>query len=582
MAWQPVYRPTCHQHSRLTRSRPWRSIGCNISRTATKHEATAVSRANLLLDIPVPLLRRISQANREWQHAALQQPLVEPGHALPGRAGPTAPYSLHLVGVATYAPLQAELVTAVLDQMRPHALALDLPPGAAGSSVLLPYPPLIQLLMDNSDLLAALHQYLLEAAEEQQPEQQQHGNSTKDRLGASTAHSRHDPRPRFIPGSSSSSSSGDVNGSDEVEGVTGVTGSWTARGLRASPALAALIGELQAEGLALCGSVGRDIFDPYEALGYYSGLELLLQPGHVAAALQLFGYAPGAELAAAAEHGLGLTPGSCCRHLDCLDAPLRLQEVWVAQQVAQFRLQETDLPRQLQQELRALQAWLPPGHAAWERAVGRAVAGRGVTATESMAAYKVVKACAAACLGPDIRASGPAMEGQARLQPMKWALLRKRALHLARQLLERARRYTAQARVQEEEEAVEVREEEKEGDEGSRGSGAGTSPVRLVAVVGRQMVPFIRELWNDQESALWQGDVPRTFSPSMVEPVARERGDIDPDTNSGGSRPVGQKPLDLDSLIKPAQPTKEGKVGSATENIPAHVKRLLEKRSKLS
>lgn len=50
--------------------------------------------------------------------------------------------------------------------------------------------------------------------------------------------------------------------------------------------------------------VGKDIMDPFESFGYYSGLDYFKQPGSLAEVLQLCGYLPGQEVVAAAQYAL--------------------------------------------------------------------------------------------------------------------------------------------------------------------------------------------------------------------------------------------------------------------------------------
>lgn len=47
--------------------------------------------------------------------------------------------------------------------------------------------------------------------------------------------------------------------------------------------------------------------------------------------------------------------------------------------------------------------------------------------------------------------------------------------------------------------------------------GAGTSPTPpcILLLIGRQHVPRLVALWQDEGSLLYRGDVPRTFAPSV-------------------------------------------------------------------
>lgn len=46
---------------------------------------------------------------------------------------------------------------------------------------------------------------------------------------------------------------------------------------------------------------------------------------------------------------------------------------------------------------------------------------------------------------------------------------------------------------------------------------------------------------------------------SRIEPVARPLGELDPDTASGGSRPVGQVPINLGQVLKQHQEQQQDK-----------------------
>lgn len=77
------------------------------------------------------------------------------------------------------------------------------------------------------------------------------------------------------------------------------------------PAQEQLLRELQGQ-LNACADmasasiarVGRDIIDPLESFGYYGGLDFVRQPGSITQVMQLAGFLPGLELAAAAQYAL--------------------------------------------------------------------------------------------------------------------------------------------------------------------------------------------------------------------------------------------------------------------------------------
>ncbi|GAX83148.1 hypothetical protein CEUSTIGMA_g10574.t1 [Chlamydomonas eustigma] len=229
--------------------------------------------------------------------------------------------------------------------------------------------------------------------------------------------------------------------------------------------------------------VGRDILDPYECLGFYGALDYVVSPQQIAVALEMFGFAPGSEYA----HAVRL-----CEELGAqvmkADAPLKLQERWVKEVLTSFGLQESDFAKmQLEADMRQLQAALPNVVKAWDlqlpSQVMRWISSCGDSEEpapqqlQMLTAFKVSRACAAACLRPPASAlleftSGgrtassssssssssassadmlspdvstddvlPAdtellLELQARLQPLKYRLFERRALYIAQQLQE--------------------------------------------------------------------------------------------------------------------------------------------------
>ncbi len=62
-----------------------------------------------------------------------------------------------------------------------------------------------------------------------------------------------------------------------------------------------------------------------------------------------------------------------CAQVLCVDAPVRLQEAWVRDELAAFELRETDLARRMGAELDAARRAVAPGAAEWDEALGRAV-----------------------------------------------------------------------------------------------------------------------------------------------------------------------------------------------------------------
>lgn len=155
------------------------------------------------------------------------------------------------------------------------------------------------------------------------------------------------------------------------------------------------------------------------------------------------------------------------------------------------------------------------------------------------------KATAAALLHP-----GPAYEDalqrQAALQPLKFAHFAKREAHLALQLVQTCREHRSLQR-------------KAQGAAAPAANSAKTAALKVVALVGRQYVPGLVAAWRDKGSALWRDrervrpDAPSAFDVtagaapgSTAAPVGAVD---DPDTLSGGSRPVGQTPRTLGNVF---------------------------------
>ncbi|MEW5314516.1 MAG: hypothetical protein WDW38_006008 [Sanguina aurantia] len=343
---------------------------------------------------------------------------------------------------------------------------------------------------------------------------------------------------------------------------------------------------------ATTARVGRDIIDPYEIFGFYPASDAVTSPHQATRVLELFGYLPGAESAACVAWAMQ-TKSSVA----CIDAPLKLQEAWVAALLRDFMLREADLPRQLQKELQATQAMVPQDLIAWESILAQTFAPSSSSeavppaenasaATEAKAVaetvqpshtssspppspshpgaqdvqavkprsaeldllvgFKVSRAMAAAVLDPVATAEATLL--QSKLQPLKYQHFSKRALYMARRIREiseglqqnRDHRAYVLASSKAEPEAGAKATAGPSADLLARQAGlSGSSvvtdadPLVVVAVVGRQYVAEIERLWTDKNSSLWRSSVPRTFAPSSI--VVD-----DPDVEHGGSRPVGQ------------------------------------------
>ncbi|EFJ53232.1 hypothetical protein VOLCADRAFT_115811 [Volvox carteri f. nagariensis] len=302
-------------------------------------------------------------------------------------------------------------------------------------------------------------------------------------------------------------------------------------------------------GLAQQARIGRDLLDPFEVLGLYGGCDYVTRPSQLVEALALFGYLPGLEYAAlvSAAQQRGVQVYS-------VDAPLRLQEKWVSQLVSDFTLQETDLMRRLQHDLARAQALLPAEYLAWDVALAEALqridsrsqrveAGEGGGADSRepslgiLTGFKVSRAVAAATV--PYEASREAFGLQAALQPLKFALFARRAKHLVLQIRDLCQRMSVrQVRVDADKfKGIAAAAAAAAGQAGGRkgaslSSSSSSSPMEedvalvdaseqpekvVLAVVGRQYVPYIEELWANERSALWHGDVRRTFARSMLD-----------------------------------------------------------------
>ncbi|GFR42349.1 hypothetical protein Agub_g3042, partial [Astrephomene gubernaculifera] len=162
-------------------------------------------------------------------------------------------------------------------------------------------------------------------------------------------------------------------------------------------------------------------------------------------------------------------------------------------------------------------------------------------------AFKVSRAVAAAALPYEV--AREALRLQAGLQPLKYALFARRARHLVLQVRDLCQRMTVrQVRVdadkisssgastspasqQASASAPPAGRQDGSSKGGSistvheadaGGSSEGTAQQQqqervVLAIVGRQYVPYIEEMWANERSALWHGEVPRTFAPSALE-----------------------------------------------------------------
>jgi hypothetical protein len=284
--------------------------------------------------------------------------------------------------------------------------------------------------------------------------------------------------------------------------------------------------------------IGRDILDPFETFGFYTGTDFVTCAHHIPHVLSAMGYLPGQEDAAAVR---AAQAGGA--QVECIDAPLKLQEGWVSRLVKDFAVTEAQLAVQLNRAVEANAADCDPLALEWEERAGGWAMAQG-DADAMMACYKACKAGAAALLGP--QALARVLRRSAQLQPLKFRHFAQRELHMARQLLDACMRqaggYSATVRhlAGAAAEAGGAGEAAGSGD-GSAGQGAADAPAagrpsssssssaqwrehsgkpaghhEVVLVAARHHLPGIRALWDDPASALWQGHVTREFSPSKV------------------------------------------------------------------
>eukprot|EP00775_Hariotina_reticulata_P008961 gene8961-biopygen10820 len=291
--------------------------------------------------------------------------------------------------------------------------------------------------------------------------------------------------------------------------------------------------------------VGRAITDPLETFGFYPGLDFTLQPLDCMTVMQHCGFFPGRELAVAAHHAL--TRGAA---LSCIDAPLKLQEPWVKQMLSQ--VDDRIFEQQMKSynpldDLQANDRLLPAAAAVWDAQLAAAarqldpqhqqqhtqqaaVAQEGPApaaqmSQEALALYKVSRAAAAAMLLP--KATPDVIERLQRLQPLKWAHFTQRQNFMAQQIKEAALTAAAQRRKAAAAAAVASRDPlaglpPQSSSATSAAAGDTGRPVTLVAVVGRQHVHALQQMWTDKGSVLWRERMPRTFAPSAVEQLAEQ------------------------------------------------------------
>ncbi|KAG2432385.1 hypothetical protein HYH02_012957 [Chlamydomonas schloesseri] len=461
--------------------------------------------------VPASLQAQLSSSRASWLRHCLESPLLDP----------VTNSRVHLLGAAHFAPHGGAAGLAELQELvaalRPTVLAIEQPFDLAARAGLA-YPEVLQRLEEEALACAGAG-----------------GSGTAAKAGlvlGAGAGAGVVASP--LAGADTHGASGRSGSSGRGQGVPQET-----EQAPAAVAVAAAAARLREAlpGLAQRARVGRDLLDPFEVLGLYSGCDYVTRPEQLAEALALFGFLPGLEylaLAQAAEQA-GVQVYS-------VDAPLKLQEKWVEQLVADFKLRESDLARRLQYDLARAQALLPPDFHAWDSALAAAVQAQAQEQAEgtqgtglgagaepplsAVTAFKVSRALAAALV--PLERSQEAFGLQASLQPLKYGLFARRARHLVLQVRDLCQRMSVrQVRV----DAGAV----SSGDTGAQPSqptsqqqqapqqaaqlvDVTAQPEQVVlAVVGRQYVHYVRDMWANERSALWHGEVPRTFAPSSLE-----------------------------------------------------------------
>jgi hypothetical protein len=103
-------------------------------------------------------------------------------------------------------------------------------------------------------------------------------------------------------------------------------------------------------------------------------------------------------------------------------------------------------------------------------------------------------------------------------QPLKWEHFARRELHMAwqlREFCEEGAERRVRATPQSSGSSSRAPAEAGAGGGDSGIGGGADGPV--VAVVGRQHAAALRKLWDDPSSLLWRDELPREFSPSVID-----------------------------------------------------------------
>jgi predicted secreted protein len=238
--------------------------------------------------------------------------------------------------------------------------------------------------------------------------------------------------------------------------------------------------------------------------------------------------------------------------LSCIDAPLKLQEPWVKQMLSQVNDRIFEQQMKSYNPLNDLQAndrLMPAAAAAWDAQLAAAARQLDLQhqqqqqrqkpgmvqqreappvqmAPGALALYKASRAAGAAMLLPN--ATPDVIERLQRLQPLKWAHFTQRQNFMAQQIKEAAVSAAAQRRKLAAAAALPSRDPlagqpTQAAAAAAAAGGDKVRPVTLVAVVGRQHVHALQQMWTDKGSRLWRERVPRTFAPSVVERLAEQQ-----------------------------------------------------------
>lgn len=232
--------------------------------------------------------------------------------------------------------------------------------------------------------------------------------------------------------------------------------------------------------------------------------------------------------------------------LRCIDAPIKLQEMWVKGLVSGFSSHFDEAAINSYQPLKDFKinqdlanSLLSPAALEWdqrlaaaadnlqqqaaaaaskESSAAPAAAAVSVAAAEQQALllFKVSKATAAALLPPDAQQQSQVLSRMQRLQPLKWRHFALRQQHMAQQIKEAAMQAAKQAQT-------------------TNSSSSGSHSPTLLVVVGRQHCAALRALWNDPASSLWRTQVPHSFAPSVVEPEGTQEDKQQQQQSSAGS-----------------------------------------------